>query len=64
MSTYQPSVSDVLMARARMGEAVGRPVAASLVAHMLLIALGVVLPASWFAQHPPAFAGGFSQAVR
>lgn len=53
MSTYQPSVSDVLMARARMGDALGRPVAASFAAHVLLIALAVVLPASWFAQHPP-----------
>lgn len=53
MSTYQPSVSDVLMARARVSDALGRPVAASLAAHVLLIALAVVLPASWFAQHPP-----------
>ncbi len=46
------SVSDILLARQRELDSVGRPVAFSLGAHIVLIVLIAILPQAWFAAKP------------
>lgn len=46
-------VSDILVARARELDDVRRPITASFVVHVVLVAVLLVLPSAWFATKPP-----------